>query len=147
MIQLNQPVIESQHTIITGCGRLGRSVAIALIQHGHTVHILDPLIESFAMLPQTEIDQGHIIPVIGDGTILQDLERAYIAEAKIFMALTGIDTQNILSVQIAKHLYKISKVICRIDDPSTKKIYNNLGIEALGSTTILTHRAVMAASA
>ena len=130
-----------------GCDGLGISVAAALTEQGHTVHILDPRAEAFGRLPPGEVEQGRIVPIVGDGTLQQDLERAYIKDAHVFMALTDIDTRNVLAAQMARHLYQVPKVICRIDDPTTQKMYNDLGIVALSSMTLVSQSAVRAASA
>ena len=129
-----------------GCDGLGISVATALTEHGHTVHILDPHAEAFDRLPPGEIEHGRIVPIVGDGTLQEDLVRASIQDAHVFMALSDIDTRNVLAAQMARHLYQVPTVICRIDDPTIQQMYNNLGIVALSSTTPVTQMAVRAAS-
>lgn len=124
--------------VIMGCGRLGASVATSLTNRGHSVHILDSRGEAFGRLPPGEIDDGHIVPIIGDGTIHKDLIRASIQDANVFMALSSVDTRNALAAQMAKQVYEVPTVICRIDDPTVKAIYAELDILAISATTLVT---------
>ena len=121
-----------------GCSRLGASVATSLSNRGQTVHILDSRPEVFDRLPPGEINDGRIVPIIGDGTLHQDLMRASIQDADVFMALSNADTRNALAAQMAKRVYQVPKVICRIDDPIVKGIYEDLDILAISATTLVT---------
>ena len=138
MRPLNQRESEPRRVVIVGCGRLGVSVATSLTNRGHIVHILDSCAEAFSQLPPGEINDGHIVPVIGNGTLHQDLVRASIQDADVFMALSNADTKNALAALMAKQVYQVSTVICRIDDPTVKEIYENLNILAISATTLIT---------
>jgi trk system potassium uptake protein TrkA len=41
-----------------------------------------------------------------------------------------------MAAQIAKHIFDVPKVICRIYDPIRRELYNTLGIETFSPTTI-----------
>ena len=84
------------------------------------------------------IQDGHIVPILGDGAIAGDLVKASIQDADVFMALSDIDTINALAGQIAKHIHKVPRVICRIDDPSRQEMYNDLDMVAISSTNFVT---------
>ncbi len=146
MLQLNQTGTEHKHSVIMGCGDLGASIAVALAELGHTVHILDPHATSFEVLPQGRISDQQIIPIIGDGTLSGDLRKAGIEDAAIFIAVSGLDARNALGAQLASQVFEVPKVICRMDDPARQKMYNDLGLVAISGTTLARDMVVQATS-
>ena len=54
----------------------------------------------------------------------------------MFMALSGVDTLNALTGQMAKHLFQVPTVVCRIDDPTLQEMYEELGIVAISATSL-----------
>ena len=120
------------NVIIMGCGRVGAQLAGMLDSEGHTVTVLDINEYSFRRLPSTF--KGT--PLIGDGTDEETLKKANISEADAFVAVTEGDNRNIMGAQIAKHLFNVPRVICRIYDPLRKDVYETVGLEALSPTSI-----------
>jgi len=57
-------------------------------------------------------------------------------EADVFIALTQGDNRNVMATQIAKHIFNVPRVICRIYDPLRQELYNTLGLEAISPTTV-----------
>jgi trk system potassium uptake protein TrkA len=41
-----------------------------------------------------------------------------------------------MAAQIAKHIFHVAKVVCRIYDPLRRDLYETLGIEAISPTTV-----------
>jgi trk system potassium uptake protein TrkA len=72
---------------------------------------------------------------VGDGIDEESLKKAGIEEADAFAALTQGDNRNIMAAQIAKHIFNVPTVVCRIYDPLRRELFNSLGIEALSPTT------------
>jgi trk system potassium uptake protein TrkA len=64
------------------------------------------------------------------------LRKAGIGEADAFVAVTQGDNRNVMAAQIAKHVFNVSKVLCRIYDPLRKDVYEALGLEAVSPTTV-----------
>ena len=118
--------------IIMGCGRVGARLATLLDIEGHAVTLLDTDTYSFRRLPA---DFGGTA-LVGNGVDQEDLKKAGIEEADAFVAVTQGDNRNVMSTQIAKHIYHVPRVICRIYDPLRRELYNSLGIEAFSPTTI-----------
>ena len=112
-------------------------MAASLAEQGYVVHILDMSPEAFELLPADPVESASIIPLLGDGTRQSDLLKARVQEADVFMALTGSDTQNALSAQLAKLTNQVPTVICRVDDPPKQKVYNALGIMAVSAVNLL----------
>jgi trk system potassium uptake protein TrkA len=118
--------------IIMGCGRTGAQLAAMLDAEGHEITILDMNDYSFRRLPSGF--KGTAL--VGDGTNDDTLKKAGIEKADAFVAVTQGDNRNILSAQIAKHIFKVPKVLLRIYDPLRRELYTNLGLEAFSPTII-----------
>ena len=76
------------------------------------------------------------ITLVGNGIDEESLKRAGIEEADAFVAVTQGDNRNVMAAQIAKHIFNVPLVICRIYDPIRRELYNTLGIETFSPTTI-----------
>ena len=118
--------------VIMGCGRVGSRLATLLDNEKHTVTILDTNEYSFRRLPPT----FNGTALLGDGTEEEALRKAGLEEADAFVAVTQGDNRNIMAAQIAKHIFNVPRVICRIYDPLRQELYNTLGIEAFSPTSI-----------
>jgi trk system potassium uptake protein TrkA len=118
--------------LIMGCGRVGARLAGLLDIEGHTVTILDTDDYSFRRLPA----EFGGTALVGNGMDEDVLTKAGIKETDAFLALTQGDNRNIMAAQIAKHIFKVPRVLCRIYDPLRRELFNSLGIEAFSPTTI-----------
>lgn len=118
--------------VIMGCGRVGATLASLLQKDGHTVTVLDTDAYSFRRLsPDFE---GTAL--LGSGVDEGALKKAGIEEADAFIALTQGDNRNIMAAQIAKHVFNVTRVLCRIYDPLRRDLYSLLGLEAISPTTV-----------
>ncbi len=118
--------------VILGCGRVGSTLATMLDQAGHEVSIIDFSSEAFQRLSPDF--GGETIP--GNGVDEDVLIRAGIREADAFVAVTNGDNRNIMSSQIAKEIFNVKKVMCRIYDPIREETYHELGLETICPTKI-----------
>jgi trk system potassium uptake protein len=107
--------------IIIGCGRVGSSVAIQLVQQGNEVSVVDRNPLAFDKL--LNCFNGNMI--VGTGIDEDVLMDAGIKNADVVISLTKGDNTNIMVGQIAKFLFKVPKVIVRIVDPKSKKFYED----------------------
>jgi len=125
--------------IIMGCGRVGAWLAKLLDAEGHDITVLDNDSYSFRRLgfpvPVDEREFGGTA-LVGNGIDQEAQRRAGIEEADVFFALTQGDNRNVMAAQIAKHIFNVPRVICRIYDPLRQEMYNNLGIEAISPTAV-----------
>jgi len=62
------------------------------------------------------------------------------------MALTEGDNRNVMSAQLAKHVFGVPRVIAKINDPLRAEAYRTLGLETICRTSILAEALVMAAA-
>ncbi|MBM3166675.1 MAG: TrkA family potassium uptake protein [Chloroflexi bacterium] len=120
------------NVLIMGCGRVGAQLASLLDAEGHKVTVLDVDAHSFRRLPPT----FGGVALVGDGTSEDLLKEAGIEEADAFVAVTQGDNRNVMAAQIAKQIFDVPKVVCRIYDPLRKDIYESLGLEAISPTTV-----------
>ncbi len=121
--------------IVMGCGRVGALLAELMAEEGHDVTVLDINEYSFRRLPSDFAGTA----LIGDGTEQDVLIKAGIEKADAFLALTEGDNRNAMASQIAKHIFNVPRVICRIYDPLRKEVYETVGLEAISPTTIIAH--------
>ena len=118
--------------VIMGCGRVGAHLAGLLGADGYAVTILDTSTYSFRRLPP----DFNGTALVGNGIDEESLKRAGIEEADAFVAVTQGDNRNVLAAQIAKHIFNVPRVICRIYDPLRQELYATLGLETFTPTTV-----------
>jgi len=118
--------------VILGCGRVGSTLATMLDQSGHEVSIIDYSSEAFQRLSPDF--RGETIP--GNGVDEEILIRAGIKEADAFAAVTNGDNRNIMASQIAKEIFNVKKVMCRIYDPIREETFRDLGMETICPTKV-----------
>jgi trk system potassium uptake protein len=118
--------------VILGCGRVGATLATMMDRAGHTVSIVDMSSESFQRLDPKF--GGETIQ--GNGIDEEILISAGIKTADAFAAVTNGDNRNIMASQIAKEIFKVKKVVCRIYDPIRQSTYNELGLESISPTIV-----------
>jgi trk system potassium uptake protein len=118
--------------VILGCGRVGSTLATMLDLAGHRVSIIDYTSDAFQRLSP---DFGGET-ILGNGVDEEVLVRAGIKEADAFVAVTNGDNRNIMSSQIAKEIFRVKKVMCRIYDPIREEIYHELGLETISPTKV-----------
>ncbi len=120
------------NVIILGCGRVGAQLANVMDQAGHSVSVIDSSSDSFQRLSSDFHGETHI----GNGVDEDVLDRAGIKRADVFVAVTNGDNRNIMASQIAKELFKVKKVVCRIYDPIREATYRELGLDTFCPTTV-----------
>lgn len=118
--------------VVMGCGRVGAQLAALLDREDHQVTILDVDSSSFRRLHSSF--RGTAL--LGDGTDEDSLRKAGIEEAEAFVAVTQGDNRNVMAAQIAKHIFNVPRVMCRIYDPLREELYRTLGLETISPTTV-----------
>jgi trk/ktr system potassium uptake protein len=118
--------------LIMGCGRVGAELAATLDSEGHDVTVLDIEPYSFRRLPPTFKGKK----VVGNGIDIDKLSTLGVDEMDAFVAATQGDNRNIMAAQIAKHVYHVPHVVCRIYDPLREEIYSALGISTVSPTKV-----------
>jgi trk system potassium uptake protein TrkA len=129
----NQPALK---LVIVGCGRVGSQIAADMDKAGHQVVIIDRDPNQFSRAASRGVlttdfkgDQ-----VVGNGTDSDVLRRAGIEDADGFVAVTEGDNRNIMAAQVAKHVFKVPRVVARIYDPERAEAYEKLGLHTICPT-------------
>ncbi len=102
--------------LILGAGRVGGSLARALVANGYDVSIVDQEKSSLSVLEE-KLD---IMSVIGHASHPLTLKKAGANEETIVIAVTSVDEVNIVACQIAKKHFNVKKTICRLAEKSYK---------------------------
>ncbi|MEX0591846.1 MAG: TrkA family potassium uptake protein [Nitriliruptoraceae bacterium] len=122
------------HIIIGGCGRLGAEIAEQLSVDADTdVVILDTDPMAFDRLGAGF--NGETL--VGDCTDRDVLEQAGIARADGLIAVTRSDNANLMTVEIATHLYDVPRTIARLFNPEREDVYRKLGVRYVSSTNTI----------
>ncbi|MFQ3549850.1 MAG: TrkA family potassium uptake protein [Armatimonadota bacterium] len=119
--------------VIAGCGRVGSTLATVLSREGHNVTIIDINPSSFRRLFPDYAGKK----IVGNCTDEETLLKADIDMADVYIAVTNGDNRNLMSVQLAKVRFQVPKVITRLYDPIRAKAYEDLGVETICSTSII----------
>ena len=123
--------------VILGCGRVGAWLATELHNQGHQICIMDQDEENFRRLPVELRAGGEGIAVLGDGTQEEDLVRAGIEETDVFVATLPQDTPNLLAAQIAQQIFRVPRVLCRLNDGERQEVYQRLGLQVVNVTQLV----------
>jgi trk system potassium uptake protein TrkA len=122
--------------IIMGCGKIGAQVSQRLEAEGHEVTVIDPEPASFALLGSQF--KGRRLSGVGfDRKVLIE---AGIEHAEAFAATSTSDTANIVAARIARTIFHVPRVVCRLYDPRRAEIYKRLGLVTISVTTWGAHR-------
>ena len=124
--------------VIMGCGRTGLALATRADAEGDQVTVIELDDEVQARLPSGF--RGRFIR--GNGITPRVLERAAIADAEAFVALTPNDSANIVAARTARDRYRVPRVIARLHDPVHGPVYSEFGIATVGSVQMTANRIV-----
>lgn len=118
--------------MIFGCGTLTDLLVPYLRQAGHLVTVLTDDADALERLRGEYQVKGVYITE----PLMQDyLQEGDIEIAEVFLAISGRDHQNVLVAQIAKHIFNVGIVICRLETPQLQQLYAGLGLKIIGTST------------
>lgn len=117
--------------IILGSGRQGARLAQLLEAEGNDVTVIDKNEEALKRL-----EEFNGKKILGNGIDIDTLNSAGIKTADAFAATTNGDNTNLMAAQIAKEIFNVPKVVCRVYDPMRAGIYHDLGLNTVCSTTV-----------
>jgi trk system potassium uptake protein TrkA len=110
--------------IIVGCGRIGADLAQTLERNQHAVTVIDKDPEAFVRLGPTYGGQT----ITGVGFDRDVLLAAEIEHTDGLAAVTNSDEANVVTAQVAHHIFHVPRVVARLYDPRQAEIYNRLGL-------------------
>lgn len=116
--------------IIVGCGKVGKNIAVGLLQEGHDIVLID----KNAKVVEEVSNALDLLGVIGDGASYQTLMDADIKNADVLLAVTNSDELNLLCCLFAKKLGNV-KTIARVRNhvyyEEINHIRDELGLEMI----------------
>ncbi|WP_139651545.1 potassium channel family protein [Raoultibacter phocaeensis] len=123
------------YIVIVGGGKVGEYLANVLLQSGNDVAIIDENLQTADRLSVTL--EGRYLVIHGDGCDSKYQEDAGIRKADIFVATTGQDDDNLVSCEIAQRVFNVPRCIARVNSPKNLRIFREVGIECVSSTTLI----------
>jgi trk system potassium uptake protein TrkA len=125
--------------LICGCGRVGSTVARAMLNEGHQVSVLDEDAEALAMLEKNQDESWEDIGgsfTVGTALEIDALLEAGIEQADAFVAATDGDNTNLVIAQIAKRRFNVPTVVVRVLDPARATWYEEQGLSTVCPTAV-----------
>ena len=117
--------------VILGCGPLISALLASKEAEEHEVTVISGDSDCLEALA----DEPRITALLAVEPLMQDyLQQAGIDSADAFLALTGDDHQNVLLAQIARHIFNVPKVMCRLENPQLQQLYSDLDLEVVSPT-------------
>lgn len=123
------------YVVVNGGGKVGSHLTSELIRSGHDVAIIEKRPEVVDRLLM-ELSSKALI-ICGDGCDDRVQRDAGVGRADVFAAVTGIDSDNLVSCRVARAAFRVPRTVSRVNNPKNERIFNELGIEAMSSTTII----------
>ncbi|MBR0597020.1 NAD-binding protein [Sinanaerobacter chloroacetimidivorans] len=120
--------------VVIGGGKVGYYLAKTLLSYHHRVKV----IEIKRNICEKIADELNIPVYNGDATKVDVLKNADVSKADIFIAVTGLDEENLIACQLAKNNLRVGKTIARVNNPKNTKVFLTLGVDIpVSSTTII----------
>ena len=108
--------------IVVGCGKVGSTLAAALIAQNHDVVIIDQDEQLLAAAADLDCIKISCVPIDRD-----ILRQAGIETADFLCAVTQNDNINIMVSQIADLIFKVPHIIARIYNPASRSVFEAFG--------------------
>lgn len=115
---------------IAGAGAVGRSVALELIENGHSVLLIDK--ESRSIRPDLVPEAQWLL---ADACELSALTEAQLETCDVVIAATGDDKANLVTALLAKTEFSVPRTVGRVNHPSNEWLFSeSWGIDVSVST-------------
>lgn len=115
---------------IAGAGAVGRSIAQELLDHGHTVLLIDKQAASI---------RSDVVPdaqwLLADACELSSLTEARLQTCDVVIAATGDDKANLVVSLLAKTEFTVPRTVARVNHPSNEWLFDDSwGVDVAVST-------------
>lgn len=120
------------YIIVVGGGNVGYGLALELQQLPDYEVTIVELSGSRASALRDEL--GEMV-VHGDGSEIAFLEGVGARRADLLIAVTADDGANLVTAQVARHWFKIPRVITRVNDPRNEALFQKLGVDSIVSAS------------
>lgn len=123
------------YIVIAGGGKVGSYLATVLLSSGNEVAVIEENLQTADAL--SVMLEGDYLVIHGDGCDSRFQEDAGIRHADVFVATTGQDDNNLVACEIAQRVFHVARVIARVNNPKNLRIFREVGIECVSSTTLI----------
>ena len=123
------------YIVIVGGGKVGSYLAQVLLSSRNEVAIIEDNPESASIL--SVMLEGQYLIINGDGCDSRYQDDAGIKRADVFVAATGQDDTNLVACEIAQRVFRVPRAIARVNSPKNLRIFREVGIECVSSTTLI----------
>lgn len=121
-------------SIIIGGGKIGGELAARLLQRDSAVIV----IEADEARARELSDRLPALVLVGDGTDMRRLEELDLRGNDFFVAVTGIDEDNLVACQLASAAFGVRRVLARMNDPRNREAFRVLGVPTVNVTDEMT---------
>lgn len=129
---------ESRYILVAGGGKVGVNLARELYEDGHEVAMIER-----DSARATALSSKLECPVfVGDSSTHDVLEKAGAGRARVFVAATGSDQDNLIACQVAKKVFGVPKTIARASNPKNETVMARLGIDSTVSSTAIIQQVI-----
>jgi trk system potassium uptake protein TrkA len=119
--------------IVMGGGKVGGQIARDLDHEGHAVMVIEADPGRAAALANTT----DILVLHGDGTDLGLLNELGIRPDDFFLALTGVDEDNLVACELVRVTFGVQRLLARLNDPKNGLTFKALEIPHVSVTDLL----------
>jgi trk system potassium uptake protein TrkA len=129
---------ESRYILIAGGGKVGVNLARELYESGHEVALIERE-PARAVALSSKLDCQVFV---GDSSTHDVLEKSEAARARVFVAATGSDQDNLIACQVAKKVFGVPKTIARASNPKNEEVMARLGVDSTVSSTAIIQQVI-----
>lgn len=123
------------YIVIAGGGKVGSYLSSVLLSSHNEVVIIEEDRETADMLSVAL--EGRYMVIKGDCCDSKYQEDAGMRRADVFVAATGQDDTNLVASEIAQRVFHVPRAIARVNSPKNLRIFREVGIECVSSTTLI----------
>src|SRR2546423_6529363 len=122
--------------LIIGCGRVGSTIALQLLEEEWDVTVVDENEDALSRLGENW--PGTFL--VGHGMDADLLRSAGIEESDAVVVATDGDNTNIVISQVAQKRFDVRCVVVRVLDPARAKFYAERGLDTVCPTSVAIDR-------
>ena len=142
IVSTTLPRSDFRRAAVGGCGRTGAEIAAALGEMGYAVTALDADPSAFDNLAPLWTAAAPPRLAVADVTLESRLRAAEVHEADLFVAVVGSEAANGLAAQIAHYVFRVPVVVCRVDDPIKRDMYESMDIRTISRVSMSKDQAI-----
>jgi trk system potassium uptake protein TrkA len=133
-----QATDESRYILIAGGGKVGVNLARELYESGHEVAVIEQDAARAVALSSKLACQVFV----GDSSTHDVLDSAGASRARVFVAATGSDQDNLIACQVARKVFRVAKTIARASNPKNEEVMARLGVDSTVSSTAIIQQVI-----